>query len=85
MTRLLTPYIATMTEMREPHKVLERANGHPVAILKNSALVGYFVPAEAVEAVGAQEHRAATLDEVMEVMARRRAVNQPVLDYLRDK
>ena len=51
MTHLLTPHIATMTEMREPHKVLERANGKPVAILKNSALVGYFVPAEAIQSL----------------------------------
>ena len=48
MTRLLTDRIASMTEMREPHKVLERSGGKPVAILKNSALVGYVVPAEAV-------------------------------------
>ncbi len=27
MTRLLTPHIASMTEMREPHKVIERSNG----------------------------------------------------------
>jgi antitoxin StbD len=82
MTRLLTPHIATMTEMREPHKVLERSGGKPVAILKNSAVVGYFVPAEAVNKV---ETRVATLEEVMESLNRRRAVNQPVLDYLRDK
>ena len=82
MTRLLTPNIATMTEMREPHKVLERANGQPVAILKNSALVGYFVPADAV---GEEAQATPTLAEAMEVMARRRAVNQPILDYLRDK
>ena len=82
MTRLRTPHIATMTEMREPHKVLERSGGHPVAILKNSALVGYLIPAEAVDK---GDHRVATLEEVMESMARRRAVNQPVLDYLRDK
>ena len=82
MTRLRTPHIATMTEMREPHKVLERSGGHPVAILKNSALVGYLIPAEAVDK---GEHRVATMEEVMESMARRRAVNQPVLDYLRDK
>ena len=82
MTRLRTPHIATMTEMREPHKVLERSGGHPVAILKNSALVGYFVPAAAVDKV---EHRAATLDEVRESMARTRAAAQPVLDYLKDK
>jgi antitoxin StbD len=82
MTRLLTPHIATMTEMREPHKVLERANGHPVAILKNSALVGYFIPAEAITPA---DHTPATLEEVMQSFARRRDINQPVLDYLKDK
>jgi antitoxin StbD len=82
MTRLLTPQICTMTELREPQKVLDRANGKPVAILKNSALVGYLVPAEAVSET---QHRTATLEEVMESMARRREINQPVLDYLKDK
>ena len=38
-----------MTEMREPHKVLERANGQPVAILKNSAVIGYLIPIAYVE------------------------------------
>ena len=83
MTRLLTTEIATMTEMREPQKVLDRAQGRPVAVMKNSKLVAYFVPAEAVEAPGA--HREATLEEVMESLARRRDINQPVLDYLKDK
>lgn len=82
MTRLATPNICTMTELREPQKVLDRANGQPVAILKNSALVGYLVPAEAVDQT---EHRVATLEEVMEVLNSRREINQPVLDYLRDK
>lgn len=82
MTRLATPNICTMTELREPQKVLDRANGEPVAILKNSALVGYLVP---VEAVDHTEHRVATLEEVMEVLERSRDRVQPVLDYLRDK
>ena len=82
MTRLLTNHIATMTEMREPHKVLERAGGKPVAILKNSAVVGYLVPAEAISH---EEHRYATLEEVMESLERTRAQAQPVLDYLKDK
>jgi antitoxin StbD len=82
MTRLLTPHIATMTEMREPHKVLERSGGKPVAILKNSAVVGYFVPNEAVNQV---ETRTATLEEVMAHIEATRAEVQPVLDYLRDK
>ncbi|HMS95559.1 MAG TPA: hypothetical protein PKA03_10125 [Tabrizicola sp.] len=82
MTRLLTPHIATMTELREPHKVLDRAGGKPVAILKNSAVVAYLVPEAAVDT---GEHRVATLDEVMEAMERTRARAQPVLDYLKDK
>ena len=82
MTQLLTTHIATMTEMREPHKVLERANGKPVAILRNSALVGYFVPAEAISP---DQHRVATREEVMESLERTRAAAQPVLDYLKDK
>ena len=82
MTRLATPQIATMTELREPQKVLDRAQGQPVAILKNSALVGYLVPAEAV---GKADHRYATAEEVMDSIKRRRAINQPVLDYLKDK
>ncbi|WP_434619643.1 hypothetical protein [Tabrizicola sp. M-4] len=82
MTRLATPNICTMTELREPQKVFDRANGQPVAILKNSALVGYLVPAEAVDQ---GDHRVATLEEVMESLNRRREINQPVLDYLRDK
>ncbi len=82
MTRLLTTHIATMTEMREPHKVLERSGGEPVAILKNSALVGYFVPAEAVQQT---ESRIATREEVLEHLKDSRKRVQPVLDYLRDK
>lgn len=82
MTRLATRNICTMTELREPQKVLDRANGEPVAILRNSQLVGYLVPVEAMDAGG---HRYATMDEVMESIARRKAQNQPVLDYLRDK
>ncbi|MCP3968823.1 MAG: hypothetical protein GY717_00590 [Rhodobacteraceae bacterium] len=83
MTRLLTNHIATMTEMREPQKVLDAARGKPVAVMKNSKLVAYLVPAEAVSEPG--EHRVATMEEVLESLRRRRDVNQPVLDYLRDK
>ncbi len=83
MTRLLTNEIATMTEMREPQKVLDRAKGRTVAVMKNSKLVGYFVPAEAVSPPGT--HRDATMDEVLQSLRERQDVNQPVLDYLRDK
>ena len=82
MTKLLTSHIATMTEMREPHKVLERSGGKPVAVLKNSALVGYFVPVEAVQNA---ESRVATREEVLDHLRGSRELVQPVLDYLKDK
>jgi antitoxin StbD len=48
MATLLTKHIVSVAEMREPHKVLEKSGGEPVAILHGSALVGYFVPAVAI-------------------------------------
>ena len=82
MTRLLTNHICTMTELREPHKILERSGGKPVAILRNSQLVGYLVPKEATDK---GQHQALTREEVQELLDRTRAKAQPVLDYLRDK
>ena len=82
MTTLLTKHIASMTEMREPHKVLEKSGGEPVAVLKNSALVGYFVPAEAVSSGG---HWTASMEEIQASLVSRTAITRPVLDYLKDK
>lgn len=82
MTRLLTNHICTMTELREPHKVLERSGGKSVAILRNSQLVGYLVPEEATDK---RPHGHATREEVMESLRRTKERAQPVLDYLRDR
>jgi antitoxin StbD len=83
MTRLATPQIATITELREPQKVFDRANGQPIAILKNSSLIGYFVPVEAMP--DPNDHRPLTREEVADILARTRETAQPVLDYLKDK
>lgn len=82
MTRLATPQICTMTELREPQKVFDRAGGQPVAILKNSQLVGYLVPVEAVEA---GQHQAITVAQLQTYLQATQAAVQPVLDYLKDK
>ena len=82
MKRLFTNQICTMTELREPQKVLDAAGGRPVAIMKNSKCIGYLVP----EAATLQdEPRHATMDEVMATFDDTRAQAQPVLDYLKDK
>lgn len=72
----------TMTELREPHKVLEQAKGKPVAIMKNSSVVGYLVPEEATPD---QAPRVATLEEMRAYIEQSRTRTQPILDYLKDK
>ena len=82
MATLLTRNIASMTEMREPHKVLEKSRGELVAVLKNSALVGYFVPAEAISN---EQHRTAAIEEIRHSLKSRKAITQSVVNYLKDK
>lgn len=82
MTRLHTNHICTMTELREPHKVLERSGGKPVAVMKNSKCVAYLVPEEATLQ---EEPRYATREEVLAALEATRESSQPVLDYLKDK
>ncbi len=82
MTRLLTRNICTMTELREPQKVLDRAGGEPVAVLKNSRCVAYLVPEESTRG---DDHEPLTMADLRDILARTRARSQPVLDYLKDK
>jgi antitoxin StbD len=82
MTRLLTRNICTMTELREPQKVLDRAGGKPVAVLKNSRCVGYFVPEEFTQG---NDHQPMSMDELRTILKRTRKRTQPVLDYLKYK
>ncbi|SHF24130.1 antitoxin StbD [Loktanella atrilutea] len=82
MTRLHTNHICTMTELREPHKVLERSGGKPVAVMKNSKCVAYLVPEEATLQ---DEPRYATMEEVMAAIEATKEQAAPVLEYLKDK
>ena len=49
MQNLLTNKTASLTELRNPKKVIKQAGGKPVAIMNRDRLEGYFVPASAVE------------------------------------
>ena len=82
MTQLLARHIATVAEMGELDKVLERSGGEPVAVVDNSVLVGYFVP---VKAVAASPARALSVAEATSIARGRSAKVKSVLDYLRDK
>ena len=82
MTHLAKAQIVRMTELRELQKVSDRANGKPVATRKNLALVGYLIASEAVHT---EDHRVATMEELMESLVPGPAINRPVLDYLMDQ
>lgn len=82
MERLLTNKTVSLTEMRDPAKVLEKAGSSPVAVLNRNKVVGYFVPAAAVDGISVRE---ASTEEVMAAFERRKAYLQPALDYLKDK
>jgi len=82
MEFLLTKKTISVTELREPKKVIENAGSQPVAVLNRSNVVGYFVPASAVEKL---EFSAATSAELDKLLS---ALDPDVLavnEYLKDK
>lgn len=82
METLLSNKTASLTELRDPKKVIEQAGDKPVAILNRNQLEGYYVPASAV---GKISFEAADLNDVMHALNRRKKILQPTLDYLKDK
>ena len=82
MEHLLTHKTVSLTELRDPAKVLEKAGSSPVAVLNRNKVVGYFVPTSAVEPLSFEP---ASKSEVLAALALAQAEMQPVLHYLQDK
>jgi len=82
MQSLLTNRTASLTELRDPAKVLTSAGSKPIAIMNRNKCVAYIVPTEAIDNV---EFEPASKADVMAMIKKRKEFNQPVLDYLRDK
>ena len=82
METLLTKKTVSVTELREPKKVLESAGSQPVAVLNRSNVVGYFVPATAVEKLEYSAVSDAEVGALLDSLDDNiRAVNQ----YLKDR
>jgi len=79
METLNTYHIASITELREPMKVLEAAKGQPVAILKNNRHVATLTPAQQ------SESRPATDLEIQQALAKTQHQDQPILAYLKSR
>ncbi|MCB9983710.1 MAG: prevent-host-death family protein [Rhodospirillales bacterium] len=82
METLLSNITASLTELRDPKKVIEQAGDKPVAILNRNQLEGYFVPASAVEKISFEP---AAPEEITATLKRRKKALRPTLDYLKDK
>jgi len=82
MENLLTPLTASLTELREPNKVIAKAGNQPVAILNRNEAIGYFVPKSAVVDI---ELKNASDEQVKAFLKNKLPKIEHVLDYLKDK
>lgn len=82
METLLSNKTASLTELRDPKKVIEQAGDKPVAILNRNQLEGYYVPASAV---GKISFEPAEEKDVLSALKKRKKALKPTLDYLKDK
>jgi len=82
MQSLLTNKTASLTELRNPKKIIDQAGGKPVAILNRDKLEGYFVPASAVEKLSFE---AAEPGNAVTVFKKRKKKLESTLNYLKDK
>ena len=82
MQNILAQKLVGVTELREPNKVIEKAGNEPVAIMKRNEVVGYFVPASAVENVS---FRYATDEEFAAITEVHDEITAEGIAYLKDK
>ena len=82
MQNLLTNKTASLTELRNPKKVIKQAGGKPVAILNRDHLEGYFVPASAVDILSFEAAEPGTA--AVEFKKRKKELGA-TLEYLKDK
>jgi antitoxin StbD len=82
MENLLTPLTASLTELREPNKVIAKAGNQPVAILNRNEAIGYFVPKSAVVDI---KLKVASNDQLKAFLKNKLPKIEHVIDYLKDK
>ena len=82
MQKLLTTKTVSLTDLRNPMKVIKEAGRHPVAIFNRNKVVGYFVPEEAT-AINSYTYLAE--EAFNQLLAENWKTLEPVLAYLKDK
>ena len=82
MQKLLTKNTASLTDLRNPMKVITEAGHQPVAILNRNKVIGYFVPEEAT-AINSYTYLSS--ESFNQLLAENWKTLEPVLAYLQDK
>ncbi len=82
MQKILATKTASLTDLRDPMKVIEAAGDSPIAIMNRDKVVGYFVPTTHVDLVTT---RYANETEVSQAFENLKDKMAPVLEYLKDK
>lgn len=72
---------ASLTDLRDPMKVIEAAGDEPIAIMNRNQVVGYFVP----EAKTHVSFSYVTREEFDRLLPEVLAEEKEVLEYLKDK
>lgn len=82
MERILSSKTVSLTELRDPAKVLSKAGDSPVAVLNRNNVVGYFVPKSAIDQLSIEYADSSDVEKLLKDNADK---HKPVLDYLKDK
>jgi len=79
--RIKATKTASLTDLRDPMKVIEAAGDDPVAIMNRNKVIGYFVP----ESRAHVSHSYVTKEEFEKLLPQVLEEEKEVLEYLRDK
>ncbi len=82
METILAHKTASLTEFRDPAKVIREAGGQTIAIMNRSNVVGYFVPKDRV---GKRQFKYADSASVQKHLEQSLKDNKAILEYLQDK
>lgn len=82
METILAHKTASLTEFRDPAKVMREAGGETVAIMNRSNIIGYFVPQERVGKQAFKYVDSAEAEEMVDLLCKK---HKKILDYLKDK
>lgn len=79
--KIIAHKTASLTDFRDPMKVIEAAGDSNVAIMNRNKVVGYFVPASRTEV----EFEYVSKEEFDKVLPEVLEEEKEVLEYLKDK